>query len=329
MTVEATVASTGEAFACHPGQTLLMAGLRAGLNLPYECASGACGSCRCKLIDGEVETLWADAPGLSDRDRRRGGTILMCQSRPMTDVRIDVRVREPIGIPRPLSTVATVVSTRPLTPDMMHITLAPADRMAFLPGQFVIVKLDGVGQRAYSMANVDQGGRQLELIVKVKPGGAVSGAFAHRHLVGDRVSVEGPYGGAYYRRDCERPVVGIAGGSGLAPIWSIAQAAAAGYRRDVHLYFGVNGPRDVCFLDEMQRLSTGNSRVKTHLIVRDDAPARTRPGLVGDAVIEDLSDLTGADVYMAGPPPMIDAILGRLVTESRIDSDRVFFDRFC
>lgn len=327
-TVQATVASSGEAFACRPGQTLLMAGLRAGLNLPYECASGACGSCRCKLLGGEVETLWEDAPGLSERDRRRGGVILMCQSRPLTDVKIDVRVREPVGIPRPIATVAKIIATRSLTHDMMHMTLEPSECMAFLPGQFVIVKIRNVGRRAYSMANVDRDGKRLELIVKVKPGGTLSAKLAHQHLVGDRVLVEGPYGGAYFRRDCLRPVVGIAGGSGLAPIWSIAQAAAT-CARDVHLYFGVNGPRDVCFAEELTALSGQNRRIKTHLVVREDAPKSARVGLVGDAVIEDLPDLTGADVYLAGPPPMIDAILGRFVAESRIDSDRVFFDRLC
>lgn len=328
-TVTATVAPSGEAFACRPEQTLLMAGLRAGLNLPYECASGACGSCRCKLIEGEVETLWPDAPGISERDRRKGNIILMCQSRPLTDVTIDARVREPVGIPRPVMTRARIAATRALTHDMIHMSLVPEERMAFLPGQFVLVDLEGVGRRAYSMANVDKDGRRLELIVKVKPGGAVSGQLARRHLAGDTVLVEGPYGGAYYRRDCERPVVGIAGGSGLAPIWSIAQAAASGCRRDVHLYFGVNSPRDICFLEEFTRLSSVGHRVKTHLVVREDSPAHARPGLVGDAVVEDLPDLTGADVYMAGPPAMIDAVLQRFVAGNHVDLDRVFFDRFC
>jgi NAD(P)H-flavin reductase len=212
---------------------------------------------------------------------------------------------------------------------MIHMTLVPDERMPFLPGQFVLVHLEGIGRRAYSMANVDKDGKRLELIVKVKPGGAVSGQLAHRQLAGNTVLVEGPYGGAYYRCDGERPVVGIAGGSGLAPIWSIAQAAAAGGDRDVHLYFGVNSPRDICFVEELTRLSSAGRRVKTHLVVREDGPAHARSGLVGDAAIADLPDLTGADVYMAGPPAMIDALLQRLVAGHHVDLDRVFFDRFC
>ena len=327
---QVVVASTGEAFACEPGETLLKAGLRSGLNLPYECASGACGSCRCKLVEGEVESLWQEAPGLSERDRRRGNMILMCQSLPAGDVTIDLRVRPPVDVPRPLSTFGIVSAVRMLTHDMVHLTIIPDEAMPFLPGQFVIVDLPGLGRRAYSMANVDPGGCSLEFIVKVKPGGAVSGAFAERSAVGVEIRLEGPYGGAYYRSDVpDRPVVGIAGGSGLAPVWSIAQAAARDGHRTVTIYFGVNGPRDMCFAEEFADLSGRGAHVTTHLIVRDDAPSSARAGLVGDAVIDDLPDLTSADVYMAGPPQMIDAILGRLVAEGRINSDRVFFDRFC
>ena len=327
-TVSATVSPTGEAFACAPGETLLMAGLKAGLDLSYECASGACGSCRCKLLSGTVETMWADAPGLSDRDRRRGNVVLMCQSRPTSDVAIDVRVRGNLAIPRPIATPAQIVGVRSLTADMMLLTLEPAVRMRFLAGQFVMVDLPEIGRRAYSMANVDGGRNCLDLIVKAKPGGAVSRDLCHRKRVGDRVDVEGPYGGAYYRPECTRPVVGIAGGSGLAPIWSIAQAAASGCARDVHLYFGINTMRDACFVEEFTGLSAANPRVKTHLIVRDAGEAPVRAGLVGDAVVADLPDLTGADVYMAGPPAMIDALMQRFVNEGRVDCDRVFFDRF-
>jgi len=326
--VLATVASTGQVFACDRRQTLLMAALQSGLNLPYECASGACGSCRCNLVEGEVASLWAGATGLSDRDRRRGNTILLCQSRPLSNVRIDVRVREPVQVPRPVSTQATIAAKRVLTHDMTHITLVPDELVRFLPGQFVIVEIPRLGRRAYSMANYSSG-QSLELIVKAKPDGAVSGPLVRDLRVGDRLNVEGPYGAAYYRAEGDRPVVGIAGGSGLAPIWSIAQAAAAQARREIHLYFGVNSPRDMCFVEEMAALAAKGDRITTHLIVRESAPASVRAGLVGSAVIADLPSLTGSDVYMAGPPQMIDAVLGRLVAENRIESDRVFFDRFC
>ena len=322
-----TVASSGQVFACDPGRTLLMAGLAAGLDLPYECASGSCGSCRCKLVKGEVLNLWPRAPGLSERDRRRGNTILMCQSVPASDCVIDARVRGPRSLPRPLSTVAWIVRIRSLTHNMVRIMLQLDTRLAYLPGQFVLVELQGRGRRAYSMSNIDDGCGRLDLIVKIKEDGAISPVLCRRLVVGDRVGVEGPYGIAYFRPDGDRPVVGIAGGSGIAPIWAIAQAAAGG-ERDVHLYFGVNAIEDLCFTEEFTRFARANGRVRTHDVVMDPAALPHRTGLVGDAVIEDLPDLRHADVYMAGPPAMIDSLASRLVSENRIDSDRLFFDRF-
>jgi NAD(P)H-flavin reductase/ferredoxin len=323
-----TVASSGHAFACDPGQTLLMAGLAAGLELPYECASGSCGSCRCKLVEGELLSLWPGAPGLSERDRRRGNIILMCQSVPAGDCVIDVKVRGPRSLPRPLSTVARIAGIRPLTHNMVEMSLQVDTCLAYLPGQFVLVELPGRGRRAYSMANVDDGCGRLDLIIKVKEDGAISPVLCRRLRVGDCVGVEGPYGAAYFRSDGDRPVVGIAGGSGIAPIWAIAQAAAHGGARDVHLYFGVNALEDVCLAEEFTRLARANERVRTHNVVMDPAALPHRTGLVGDAVITDLPDLHHADIYMAGPPAMIDDLARRLVGENRIDCDRLFFDRF-
>jgi len=244
------------------------------------------------------------------------------------EVTIDVRVRRSNDMPRPLSTGAVIDRIRPLTHDMMHVTVLIERPMIYLPGQFAILELPGLGRRAYSMANSDDGGKCLAFIVKVKPNGCVSRDLAIRRLPGERLSIEGPYGHAYFRADGARPVVAIAGGSGLAPMWAIAQAASTQGKRDIHLYFGVNSARDVCFTEEFANLSSIGGRVRTHFVVRDGEGAAFRAGLVGDAVVDDFPDLKQFDVYMAGPPAMIDAVLKRFVDESRVDSGRVFFDRF-
>jgi toluene monooxygenase electron transfer component len=211
---------------------------------------------------------------------------------------------------------------------MMHVTVLIEHPMIYLPGQFAILELPGLGRRAYSMANRVDGGKCLAFIVKVKPNGSVSRDLAARRSPGDRLSIEGPYGRAYFRADGERPIIAIAGGSGLAPMWSIAQAASTQGKRDIHLYFGVNSARDICFTEEFANLSSICGRVRTHFVVRDGERAPFRAGLVGDAVVDDFPDLRQFDVYMAGPPAMIDAVLKRFVGESRVDTERVFFDRF-
>lgn len=323
-----SVAPNGEAFACEPGQTLLFAGLIAGLDLPYECASGGCGSCRCKLISGQVTSLWPESPGLSDRDRRRGDVILMCQAVPQTSCVIDARIGEGQAGPRPASGSGRVMERLNLTRDMVKLTLADVTLPDALPGQFVLVDLPEIGRRAYSIANSEPSARRIDLIIKIKPEGATSEFLARQILIGETVAVYGPLGRAYLREDSDRPVVCIAGGSGLGPMWSIAQAAAHDDNRAVHLYFGVNTPDDCCFTDEFAALSASFSNVRTTIAVASGAAEGCRTGLVGDVVSADLPDLTGADVYMAGPPPMIDAILNRFAAEQSISFDRLFFDRF-
>lgn len=326
-----TVASNGDAFACETGQTLLLAGLAAGLDLPYECASGACGSCRCKLVQGCVDSLWPAAPGLSERDRRRGDMVLMCQSIPRADCTIDVRVRGELNIPRPVRLAGRIQRSRSLTHNMVQLDFALDRPMAFLPGQFVHIEVAGIGRRAYSMANIDCDSACLRFIIKAKDEGLLSSRLCRTMIAGDLVTIEGPYGQGYFRQAGDRPVVCIAGGSGLAPMWSVAQAAARQNGRQVHLYFGVNGADDLCFGEEFAALRASASRVRADMVVAitDHTDSQHRSGLVGDAVLADLPDLTGCDVYMAGPPGMIDTLLQRFVSEGRVDCDRLFFDRFC
>ena len=146
----------GEAsFTCAEGDTLLRAGLRAGLALPYECGVGACGCCRCEVAGGEVANLWPEAPGLSDRDRRKG-RMLACQSVPAGDAHIRLRLHpqaEPAT--RPARHGATLVASRQITHDIREFVLrtdAPAD---FRPGQYALLALPGLDrERAYSMANL-------------------------------------------------------------------------------------------------------------------------------------------------------------------------------
>ncbi len=329
MSASITVSSTGDAFACEPGQTLLHAALAAGLDVPYECASGACGSCRCKLLQGDCDSLWPESPGLSERDRRRGNTVLMCQSVPRADCTIDVGVRGPLHAPRPQRVQGKIEGVNRISASMIELEVAPDRPMDFLPGQFVQLEIAARGRRAYSIANF-QDGSLLRFIVKAKEDGAVSLHLCRDASRGDRIMIEGPYGQAYFRSSGDRPVVCIAGGSGLGPMWSVAQAAARQEDREVHLYFGVNEPSDVCFGEEFARLRASGAHIRVETVIAQAGAAMPgfRMGLVGDAVLADLPDLTGCDVYMAGPPGMVDALLHRFVSERRIDSDRLFFDRF-
>lgn len=318
-------------FVARPGDTLLKAGLAAGLPLPYECASGTCGTCKARLLEGRVDSLWPDAPGLSERDRARGDRILCCQSVPAAPCTIQVIFGEPMAKPKPRAWRTKVVERAALTHNVIRLRLRVAEACPFLAGQFMLFELPA-GRRAYSMSNPPGAGATLEFIVKRKPEGRGSDYLFESLAVGNDLTLEGPYGHAHLRADSGRPIVGIAGGSGLGPVWSVVQAALqCADERPVHLFFGVNEAADLFHDDEFRALAQRHPRLRVErVLLRAGAgdPAACRVGTVSQVALQQLDDLTGCDVYMAGPPAMIDAALRDTVLAGKAAADRVFFDRF-
>lgn len=339
MTTSADFVNHNRRIDCEPGETLLRAGLRAGLSLPYECASGGCGSCRAQLLEGSVESLWPEATGLTDRDRRRGNRILMCQSVPTEDCRLKAPAlgEEPtVPEPVPQRRMAILRRREMLTDDTALFELGFDEPVEYLPGQFMLLEFgDGV-RRAYSMAHPASifGSTAIDFIIRAKPGGAGSRWLFERIEPGDEVVVEGPYGRAYARHDTDRPVVSIAGGTGLAPVLAITdQILLQENCPRVHFYFGVRRKTDLVVIDRLEKLAAKGAQVT--LSVQEPANDLTtptgmavRPGLVIDSVAQDWDDLSSHDVYLAGPAGMVDAALRALVRERKALADRVFFDRF-
>ena len=322
---------------CAPAETILLAGLRAGLPLPYECASGGCGTCRAQLIEGSVISRWEDATGLSDRDRRKGNRILMCQSLPRGPCRVRVSFfGEPPGAePRPARRTGTLAGREMLTADTARLVIEVGQEMPYLPGQFVLLEFaDGV-RRAYSMSRPMHDARRsaIELLVRAKPGGAASGWLFGRLRGGDELIVEGPYGKAYAQSPPGRPVLCLAGGTGLAPVLAIAQELSRGSPgRRIGLYVGSRRAADIVHADRLVALAAAGVQVICAAEQDPGAEHRLlgplRTGLALDHLAADWPDLRRHDIYVAGPEPMIDATLRRLVRDGTAPADRVFFDRF-
>lgn len=319
--------------ACAPGQTVLAAALAAGIDLPYECASGSCGSCRARLVEGSVSPLWAAAPGLSERDRRKGDRILCCQSVVQGDCVIQIQPRAGTPPVRPARWRTRVRGLRPLNPDVMHLVLQADHAVDFLPGQFMLFELPyGIGRRAYSMANLPGINGRLEFIVKRKPGGLGCAYLFDGLREGDAVHLEGPYGRAWLREDGADDIVLLAGGSGLAPIWSIAQAALRRWpRRRLRLYFGANRAEDLFWLEEIEQARRAMPALEANLVLVQSSaadPPAARIGLVAAVMAQDMGDAMTSDLYLAGPPGLVDSVLRDFVATGRARADRVFFDRF-
>jgi toluene monooxygenase electron transfer component len=344
MRVVVTARNGTRDFPCEPGEKILHAGLRSGVELPYECATGTCGTCKARLTSGRAESEWPEAPG---RKYFKGeGDLLTCQSVAHDDCALEVgplKSREPnTSAPRVLGGV--VRGLRPLTHDVTAFDVALDGRLDFAAGQFVLLTVPGIsGARAYSMVNFDHGAERLSFVVKKKPGGAVSEWLFGGAMDGARLSVFGPLGHATFHPDVAKHVLCVAGGSGIAGMMSILSRACgeehfAGW--DGHVFFGVRTARDGFFLDELEafrRRFPARLAVTVALSDEDVPPALADAypafafarGFV-HAVAGERMKGRYADVraYVAGPPPMVDASLRLLLREARLSPADIRYDKF-
>jgi NAD(P)H-flavin reductase len=217
-----------------------------------------------------------------------------------------------------------------LTEDVIRLVLAGPSGVVFRPGQFVIFRLPApIGRRAYSMANLSNADGRLEFLIKRKVDGAAS-RFLFEVQPGQSVEIEGPYGRAYLREVSGAGIVGLAGGSGLAPILSIVRAAAQdGSGTPIDVYFGVNAAEQLFCLEELTALQDAGRNLRVHIALRAGASGTAfAAGDALDLMLAQEGDLLAKDLYMGGPAPMIDAAMTRVVRAGLVRADRVFFDRF-
>lgn len=331
-------------FECEPGEKILHAGLRSGFELPYECGTGTCGTCKATLVSGRVESEWPDAPG--GRYLKSPAELLMCQCLAREDCALEVGVlktRE-AGAPLPGALGGHVRGWRRLTHDVAAFEV-PLDRpLDFDAGQFALLSVPGIaGARAYSMVNFERAARRLSFVVKKKPGGTVSEWLFGDGVEGTRLGLFAPVGHATFHPGLQKHVLCIAGGSGIAGMMSILQCAGeaghfAGW--DGHVFFGVRSARDGFFLDELHALQARYpARLAVTIALSDeDVPASlpvAYPGLafargLVHAVAGERMKGRFADVraYVAGPPPMVDASLRLLLREARLSPADIRYDKF-
>jgi toluene monooxygenase electron transfer component len=328
-----TRSPAGDSFVCGADETILAAGLRAGLGLQYECNTGACGACKIKLLKGRVANLRPDSPALSEADHRRG-RILACQSLPLEDCDVamaDDPARRPPLAPRLLQ--ARIVAFDAISPDMAEAVLQSDGEAAFLPGLFAAwIWPDGL-RRMYSMSNLGNPGGEWRFLIRRTAGDAGRRLFAGPAL-GARLQLEAPYGAAFLRPPTG-DILCLAGGSGLGPMLSIARGFAAScLAPDIRLRFLI-GARTVADLGEGEALAmirTLDSRIEVDAILSHVDPAdRAWTGGRGnlDRLVETVLSAAPSmsAVYMAGPPAMIGSVIP-VLERAGVASDRLYYDRF-
>lgn len=329
-----SLAGSESSFSCAVNDTILRAGLRHGFGLAYECNTGACGSCKFDLLEGEVLDLYPEASGLRAKEREKGKR-LACQCIPKTHCRIKIRVGDQYKSPvTPARFRARLASYRAITPDMGLISFESDRAAEFVAGQYAMLTLGGEGKtRAYSMSNTANAEGVWEFIIRAVPGGAVSPLFSGLRE-GDEIEIDGPFGVAYFRPELERPVVGIAGGSGLAPVLSIMRAAGRdrAFSQALHVFYGGRGPEDIPDIPGL--LGEVASEVSYYPAVSMPELAEQQgwngdTGFVHELLPVKLAQpLAEFEYYMAGPPAMIEAVVRMLVVEHKVPMEQIHFDRF-
>jgi len=320
------------AFPCAPDDTILRAGLRSGIGLPYECSMGGCGSCKFDLLEGEVFELWPDAPGLRPRDRQRGKR-LACQCVPRGPCIIGMREHprfRPHDLPRKRQ--ARLIYTHDVTRDIRRLGFQSDAPSRFQAGQYALIGL-GAGQpvRAYSMSNPAGDEGIWEFMVRRVPNGQLSKKLFDDTPVGSVAELDGPYGLAFLREN-DRPIVCVGGGSGIGPMISILAtwAQRGGCRGEAHLFYGGRTIGDIP--DIASLLNCAGKKVNYHTAISGpECPAEWAgsTGYVHDLLSVKLREgLAAYEYYVAGPAPMIEATSRMLIADFQVPATQVHYDRF-
>lgn len=283
-------------------KTLLDAALDAGVPFPHSCMSGECGQCKCQLLSGEVQRLSASPDALSAADIA-AGRLLACRSKARSDIELSwlASSQSSAAIVR---CRARVTALEPAAHDVMIVRLRPGQALNFLPGQFAKLGFGKLPQRSYSMANLPET-EDLEFHIRVVPDGRVSQFVARSLRLGDGVDIEGPFGDAHWQGASAAPLLLLAGGTGLAPIVSLLDAALRDGHppQQIHVYHGVREARDLYAGARLQRLAEEHGfRFQPVFSAGENASH------LHEAVARDFACLKSAQIYVAGPPPMVDAV---------------------
>lgn len=330
MAYTVTLKTSGHQFVVEPDETVLGAAQRAGLALPYSCLSGVCGSCKATLLQGEC-TYPHNPPAALNAVEQARHQVLLCQAVASSDLVISVReVASVADIPKRKMALWVSEKTK-LAPDVMRLTLLPCDDapLRWLPGQYIDVLLADDKRRAFSIANAPHEGGHLELHVRHVAGGGFTSYVFDELAPGAVLSIEGPLGTFVPREDSERPLLFMAGGTGFAPIKALIEHFLhLGTRRPMTLYWGARQPAELYLRELPERWVQNNTSFHFIPVISDAEHVHNlRQGLVHEALLEDYPDLSAFDLYMSGPPMLIDAGR-RAFVQAGLAEERLYYDSF-
>ncbi len=331
-----TVQPSGRAFEAQAGETILSAAIRGGVGMPYGCKDGACGSCKCKKLSGSVVHGEHQQKALSTEEEE-AGFVLTCCAKPLTDVVLESRqVTDESAYPIKKLPVRVAALTR-ASHDVMQVRLQlpAADTFRYHAGQYIEFILRDGARRAYSMANAphtQEGAPGVELHIRHMPGGRFTDHVFNAMKEKEILRVEGPFGSFFLREDSDKPMVFLASGTGFAPIKALIEHMQhKGITRPATLYWGGRRPADLYMDGWIRERLAALPNLRYVPVVSDALPEdgwAGRTGFVHQAVMEDIADLSGYQVYACGAPIVVDSARAAYSAERGLPPDEFYADAF-
>ena len=331
----------GVEFEVDGGETVLDAAFRQGISLPHGCKEGQCSACKCNLVEGDVELLKYSTFALSDGEREQGG-ILLCRSLAQEDLVIELLNFDEELLSKSIAVKTfkgAITAKSNLTHDIRAIEIDLESPIKFWAGQYVDITVRTKNgeeiTRSFSMANTPDQTQKLKFIIKKYPDGKFSNELDAGGIeVGAAVTVRGPFGSCFRREGRTGPIVLVAAGSGMSPIWSILHDhIASGEARPVHFFYGARTRADLFYVEQLADITAAHPSITFTPVLSHadtDADWQGAKGFVHQVVGAELKRLGiegDADAYACGPPPMIDALQPVLFMQD-FDTERTFFDKF-
>jgi len=312
---------------CNEGETVLDAAYRAQINLPMDCSDGVCGTCKGACRQGEFDLGEEYLEEALSEEEVTQGMVLTCQMVPSSDCVVEIPVPSTMCKTGNAAVTGKVAEVNLISPTSIELKIRVEEELAFLPGQYVNIQVPGTEEtRAYSFSS-RPGSRDLSFLIRNVPGGLMSSWLVGEARTGDKVTLTGPMG-SFYLRPIERPVLMLAGGTGLAPFLAkLEHMKANGCDLPTHLVYGVSTEDDLVYLDILDRFVNELHNFTYVTCVSSTDGDHARKGYVTHHMDEAPLNEGDVDVYLCGPPPMVDSVLA-FFREQGITPNSFHYEKF-
>ena len=322
---------SGHQFGSAEGENILESALKHGVAFPYGCQNGFCGACKAKVTSGEYAYQDGYSAQPLTEEELAAGVVICCKAEAKSDLAVEVHEVAAAAEIEVHTMPVKVSGIEHLADDVVRLYLKQPqeESLQFLAGQYLEILMEDERRRAFSIANAPHNNGGLELHIRLVEGGAFTPHVFSEMEEKELLRIEGPMGSFFLREDSDREIIMVAGGTGFAPIKGMVEhAIELGIKNPIKVYWGARGEADL-YLNELARQWAAEHDHIEYIPVLSEADEgwSGRTGLVHEAVVADHAELSAADVYMAGPPVMVNAGKGAFA-ECGLPEDQLFYDSF-